>query len=170
MSTLLPYPVQAGVITLLQSIFYGKLYPEIISEPQVVKCLFNFRLRKINISRIRHHQSYNNSTDPINDFDNLHVYFFCKFSYLHYPKDTTILKDTGIIQDTNIITMATSGNKIKHNSEACTTSIAAVKDALYVLNGKWKLPLIIALQDGPKRFKDIQRALGEITPVYFPTS
>lgn len=60
--------------------------------------------------------------------------------------------------------MATSGNKIKHNSEACTTSIAAVKDALYVLNGKWKLPLIIALQDGPKRFKDIQRALGEITP------
>lgn len=60
--------------------------------------------------------------------------------------------------------MATLSNKIAHNSEACTTSITAVKDALYVLNGKWKLPLIIALLDGPKRFKDIQRALGEITP------
>jgi DNA-binding HxlR family transcriptional regulator len=60
--------------------------------------------------------------------------------------------------------MTTLHNKIKHNTEQCTSSITAVKDALYVLNGKWKLPLIIALQDGPKRFKDIQRALGEITP------
>ncbi|MFA6056639.1 MAG: helix-turn-helix domain-containing protein [Taibaiella sp.] len=60
--------------------------------------------------------------------------------------------------------MATFNSKIEHSSETCTASITAVKDALYVLNGKWKLPLIIALQDGPKRFKDIQRALGEITP------
>jgi DNA-binding HxlR family transcriptional regulator len=60
--------------------------------------------------------------------------------------------------------MATFNSKIDHNSEACISGITAVKDALYVLNGKWKLPLIIALQDGPKRFKDIQRALGEITP------
>jgi DNA-binding HxlR family transcriptional regulator len=60
--------------------------------------------------------------------------------------------------------MATLNNKIAHNSEECVSGIVAVKDALYVLNGKWKLPLIIALQDGPKRFKDIQRALGEITP------
>lgn len=60
--------------------------------------------------------------------------------------------------------MTTLSDKIAHNPTECTASIAAVKDALYVLNGKWKLPLIIALQDGPKRFKDIQRALGEITP------
>jgi DNA-binding HxlR family transcriptional regulator len=39
-----------------------------------------------------------------------------------------------------------------------------VKDALYALSGKWKLPLIIALQEGPKRFNEIQRTLGEITP------
>lgn len=51
-----------------------------------------------------------------------------------------------------------------HTTESCTASIAAVKDALYVLNGKWKLPLIIALQNGPKRFNEIQRALGDITP------
>ncbi len=48
--------------------------------------------------------------------------------------------------------------------EACTASLAAVKDALYVLNGKWKIPLIVALLTGPKRFKEIQRALNEITP------
>nr|WP_254659599.1 helix-turn-helix domain-containing protein [Mucilaginibacter sp. PPCGB 2223] len=39
-----------------------------------------------------------------------------------------------------------------------------MKDALYVLSGKWKFPLIIALSEGPQRFKDIQRALGDITP------
>ncbi len=51
-----------------------------------------------------------------------------------------------------------------HSKEGCNASVAAVKDALYVLNGKWKLPLIIALTNGPMRFKDIQRALGDITP------
>jgi DNA-binding HxlR family transcriptional regulator len=51
-----------------------------------------------------------------------------------------------------------------HSEEACLASIQAVKDALYVLSGKWKLPLIIALSNGPKRFKDIQRSLGDITP------
>jgi len=51
-----------------------------------------------------------------------------------------------------------------HNEEICKSSVTAVKDALYVLNGKWKLPLIIALINGPKRFNEIQRALVDITP------
>lgn len=51
-----------------------------------------------------------------------------------------------------------------HSKEICTASINAVKDALYALNGKWKLPLIVALSGGPKRFKDIQRDLENITP------
>lgn len=54
--------------------------------------------------------------------------------------------------------------KEHHTKETCTASLNAVKDALYVLNGKWKLPLIISLQDGPKRFNEIQKSLGEITP------
>jgi len=53
---------------------------------------------------------------------------------------------------------------IARNTEACKGSVAAVKDALYVLSGKWKLPLIIVLMDGPMRFNEAQRALGEITP------
>jgi DNA-binding HxlR family transcriptional regulator len=48
--------------------------------------------------------------------------------------------------------------------EACAGGVAGVRDALYVLNGKWKLPLIFTLSSGPMRFKDIQRSLGEITP------
>jgi len=55
-------------------------------------------------------------------------------------------------------------NRPDHSPEACLASINAMKDALYVLNGKWKLPLIVALSNGPKRFNDIQRALGDITP------
>jgi len=55
-------------------------------------------------------------------------------------------------------------NREIHTKETCGASMNAVKDALYVLNGKWKLPLILTLQDGPKRFNEIQKALGEITP------
>jgi DNA-binding HxlR family transcriptional regulator len=51
-----------------------------------------------------------------------------------------------------------------HTPEACTASVVAVKDALYALNGKWKLPLIVALTNGPMRFNDIQRTLDGITP------
>ncbi len=60
--------------------------------------------------------------------------------------------------------MNTQPELIPHQGEACLASVKAVKDALYVLSGKWKLPLILTLSNGPLRFKEIQRALGEITP------
>jgi len=52
----------------------------------------------------------------------------------------------------------------KHTPQTCNAHINSVKDALYVLSGKWKLPLIVALMNGPMRFKDIQRSLTDITP------
>ncbi|WP_316830784.1 helix-turn-helix domain-containing protein [Pedobacter aquatilis] len=57
-----------------------------------------------------------------------------------------------------------SFKKGNHTKESCSASLNAVKDALYVLNGKWKLPLILSLKDGPMRFNEIQKSLGEITP------
>lgn len=52
-----------------------------------------------------------------------------------------------------------------HDKQTCSASVMAVKDALYVLSGRWKLPLIIVLTDGgAMRFNDIQRALDGITP------
>jgi DNA-binding HxlR family transcriptional regulator len=51
-----------------------------------------------------------------------------------------------------------------HTSQACNAHVNSVRDALYVLSGKWKLPLIIALMDAPMRFKEIQRSLTDITP------
>lgn len=50
------------------------------------------------------------------------------------------------------------------SKEVCLQSVAAVKDALYAVNGKWKLPIIVALSEGPLRFKELQRALDDITP------
>ncbi|TDO20808.1 winged helix-turn-helix transcriptional regulator [Pedobacter duraquae] len=46
----------------------------------------------------------------------------------------------------------------------CAEGVSGIRDALYVLSGKWKFPLIFALSQGPMRFKDIQRSLGDITP------
>ena len=52
----------------------------------------------------------------------------------------------------------------EHSPEVCAKSIIAVRDTLYVLSGKWKLPIIIALSSGTKRFKELQRSLDDITP------
>jgi DNA-binding HxlR family transcriptional regulator len=41
----------------------------------------------------------------------------------------------------------------------------SVLDALYVLGGKWKLPVILSLIDGPKRFNEIQHEVYPTTPV-----
>jgi DNA-binding HxlR family transcriptional regulator len=60
--------------------------------------------------------------------------------------------------------MEAQAKKIQHSPEACTTAASAVRDALYVLNGKWKLPLVAALSKGPQRFNDIKRAHVDITP------
>jgi len=39
----------------------------------------------------------------------------------------------------------------------------ALQDTLYVVGGKWKLPIINALCNGQTRFRDIQRAIPRIT-------
>lgn len=51
-----------------------------------------------------------------------------------------------------------------YTKQSCTENIQAVRDALYVLNGKWKLLVIIAMTEGAKRFTEIEKSIGEITP------
>jgi DNA-binding HxlR family transcriptional regulator len=41
--------------------------------------------------------------------------------------------------------------------------IQPVTDALYVLQGKWKLPILLALAMGTKRFGELARGLPTIT-------
>jgi len=38
-----------------------------------------------------------------------------------------------------------------------------VTDALYVLNGKWKLPILISMYSGISRFRELQRNIPNIT-------
>lgn len=45
----------------------------------------------------------------------------------------------------------------------CTKHIDAVEDAIYVLGGKWKLRIMIALLSGRKRFNDLQRTIKGIS-------
>ncbi|MCD9019265.1 winged helix-turn-helix transcriptional regulator [Parachryseolinea silvisoli] len=41
--------------------------------------------------------------------------------------------------------------------------IKYVQDTLYVISGKWKLPILLAMNFGARRFRDIQRAVPKIT-------
>ena len=45
----------------------------------------------------------------------------------------------------------------------CTKMILPVRDALQILSGKWKLPIIIALSFGNKRFKEMATEIKGIT-------
>ena len=45
----------------------------------------------------------------------------------------------------------------------CTKAILPVRDALDILSGKWKLPIIIALSFGNKRFKEMSNEIPNIT-------
>lgn len=47
--------------------------------------------------------------------------------------------------------------------ENCNANIRSIKDALDVINGKWKILVIISILDGNKRFKDIERSIPKIT-------
>lgn len=42
--------------------------------------------------------------------------------------------------------------------------VMAIRDALNVVSGKWKLAIICTLLSGPKGFADIERLLGTISP------
>lgn len=46
----------------------------------------------------------------------------------------------------------------------CLDTVKPVREALEVINGKWKLPIIISITTGNQRFTDIQDSIPGITP------
>jgi len=56
--------------------------------------------------------------------------------------------------------MKTKGS---HDHSKCMGMLLPVTDALNVLNGKWKLPIIISLSFGNKRFKEMTKDIPKIT-------
>tara|TARA_R110002124_G_scaffold146006_1_gene311247 strand:- start:176 stop:553 length:378 start_codon:yes stop_codon:yes gene_type:complete len=53
--------------------------------------------------------------------------------------------------------------KEEKNFSTCTKHMLPVHDTLAVLSGKWKLPIIVALLFGNKRFSQIGREIPNIT-------
>ena len=41
--------------------------------------------------------------------------------------------------------------------------IKAIQDTMYVLGGKWKLPIILSIYSGNKRFNEISNSIPKIT-------
>lgn len=55
------------------------------------------------------------------------------------------------------------GGKQLPTGAECKATLNAVADALYVIGGKWKLKIIVALTDGNKRFNELQRLVEGIS-------
>jgi len=47
---------------------------------------------------------------------------------------------------------------------ACQYELMAARDALEVIQGKWRIPIVISLTYGTKRFGEIQRDIPDISP------
>lgn len=47
--------------------------------------------------------------------------------------------------------------------EICKESLKAISDTLYVVGGKWRLPIVFSLSFGEMRFSDLEREIPTIT-------
>lgn len=44
----------------------------------------------------------------------------------------------------------------------CKSEIASIMDAIYMISGKWRIPILLALMEGNKRFSEIQKEVHKI--------
>jgi len=59
--------------------------------------------------------------------------------------------------------MSIKTNEPGRTQETCTKALIPVRDALDILSGKWKLPIIIALSFGNRRFSELAKQVHGIT-------
>jgi DNA-binding HxlR family transcriptional regulator len=59
--------------------------------------------------------------------------------------------------------MTTKSIESGRTHETCTKALIPVRDALDILSGKWKLPIIIALSFGNRRFSELAKQVHGIT-------
>lgn len=53
---------------------------------------------------------------------------------------------------------------MSQKDEVCQHRLMIARDTLEVIQGKWRLPIIISLTHGNKRFGEIQRDISDISP------
>jgi DNA-binding HxlR family transcriptional regulator len=47
--------------------------------------------------------------------------------------------------------------------KVCKESLKAISDTLYVVGGKWKLPIVFSLNAGEMRFSELEKEIPNIT-------
>lgn len=55
-------------------------------------------------------------------------------------------------------------DKNEKKFDDCLKQMLPIRDALDVVNGKWKLLIVVSLMLGNKRFKEIEGSVPKITP------
>lgn len=75
------------------------------------------------------------------------------------------LKVSGYFKYTDLkIIIMEIAQHARFSSGQCMAALGTVDDALYVIGGKWKLRIIVALADGKRRFNELQRVIKGISP------
>lgn len=59
--------------------------------------------------------------------------------------------------------MAREKNNPIHDDQVCKSKLRSIGDALYVVGGKWKMRIVIALMHGKSRFNELQRTIEGIS-------
>ena len=54
--------------------------------------------------------------------------------------------------------------KNETKNDTCPFRLRASRDALEIIQGKWRVPIVISLTYGTKRFGEIQRDIGDVSP------
>lgn len=53
---------------------------------------------------------------------------------------------------------------MNQKEDICQHKLMVTRDTLEVIQGKWRIPIIIALTFGEKRFGELQRDIADISP------
>ncbi|WDF66095.1 winged helix-turn-helix transcriptional regulator [Flavobacterium sp. KACC 22763] len=57
---------------------------------------------------------------------------------------------------------STSNKRQIRFASQCKSEIASIMDAIYMIGGKWRIPIILTLMQGSKRFSEIQKEVHKI--------
>lgn len=80
------------------------------------------------------------------------------------PTVVTCRKAIACRKVSSLANMKSTANEVIPARQDCIVKVKHVNDALYVLNGKWKFPLILTLRESPLRFNELIQLVEGITP------
>ncbi|MET0637517.1 MAG: helix-turn-helix domain-containing protein [Chitinophagaceae bacterium] len=87
------------------------------------------------------------------------VICFAKLPVKWYNFDTSITKYTSMKESKKLKMI----RDVLSNPRKQKDELQALQDTIYVIGGKWKLPIINSICNGNKRFREIERSIPGIT-------